>query len=46
VAPVRHLRPVPDESEDASPGVLRGDQTAAGRPADQPGAIEPPTDEE
>ena len=46
VAPVRHLRPVPVESEDASPGVLRGDLTAAGRPADQPGAIEPPTDEE
>jgi len=46
VAPVRHLRPVRGGSDDVASGVTDGDWTAAGLPAEEMGASEPPEDEE
>jgi putative peptidoglycan lipid II flippase len=45
-APVRHLRPVPDGRGDASRDIPGGDRTTGGHPVEQPGASEPPDDEE
>jgi hypothetical protein len=45
-ATVRHLRPVPGGQGDAPRDIPGGGRTTGGHPVEQPGASEPPDDEE